>query len=232
MGTHPIFESDFDCLTEKELCKMVEFWQMSASPPCRAVDLTARAVGVELKVTNLDLMKGEQMAPEFVAVNPAHCVPTIRDGDVVLWESRAICQYLCNKYAPESSLYPTCPAKRAKVDFLLNWDLGTLYKAIGEAVYPTIFKGAELDPEKHQALKEKLQFMSDHLLKDDYLCGSEVTIADISIACSLTMPMLIGFDYSEFEKIVAFRKRMEAQTGWAEVTDPFCKWVESMKKKE
>ena len=45
---------------------------------------------------------GEHMTEEFIAVNPAHCVPTIRDEDVTLWESRAICQYLCNKYKPES----------------------------------------------------------------------------------------------------------------------------------
>merc|ERR1719447_2357666 len=101
---------------------MVEFWSMAPSPPCRAVMITAKAVGVELKTTEVDLMKGEQMAPEFVAINPAHCVPTIKDGDLCLWESRAICQYLCNKYGADSSFYPKCPNKRGKVDFLLNWE--------------------------------------------------------------------------------------------------------------
>lgn len=72
--------------------------------------------------------------------------------------------------------------------------------------------------------------LNDHLLKEDYLCGSEITIADISIACSLTMPALIGYDFSPYEKVVAFKKLMEGITGWADVTDPFTKWVESMKK--
>ena len=115
------------------------------------------------------------MAPEFVAVNPAHCVPTMRDGELTIWESRAICQYLANKYQKADSkwvnafvnyttypyklyfftllnnlsLYPTCPEKRAVVDFLLNWDMGTLYgKGIAECIYPQLLHKKEEDPEK------------------------------------------------------------------------------------
>lgn len=39
---------------------MVEFWSMAPSPPCRAVMITAKAVGVELKTTEVDLMKGKK----------------------------------------------------------------------------------------------------------------------------------------------------------------------------
>lgn len=39
-------------------------------------------------------------------------------------------QYLCNKYAPDSLLYPDDPQKRATVDRLLNFDLKTLCKAV------------------------------------------------------------------------------------------------------
>ena len=40
---------------------MVEFWSMAPSPPCRAVMITAKAVGVELKTTEVDLMKGKKI---------------------------------------------------------------------------------------------------------------------------------------------------------------------------
>ena len=50
-------------------------------------------------------------------------MPTIVDGDLSLWESRAILGYLVNKYAPNSSLYPSDPKKRAIVDRTLNFDL-------------------------------------------------------------------------------------------------------------
>ena len=57
-------------------------------------------------------------------------MPVIDDDGYILWESRAIMQYLCNQYAPDSTLYPRDPEKRATVDRLLNFDLKTLSHAV------------------------------------------------------------------------------------------------------
>lgn len=54
----------------------------------------------------------------------------IDDNGFVLWESRAIMQYLCNKYAPNSHLYPSEPRQRATVERLLNFDVKTLSHAV------------------------------------------------------------------------------------------------------
>ena len=100
--------------------------------------LACKFAGVEYEFISLNLMKGEHMNKEFLAINPRHCIPTIVDDDLALWESRAIQQYIVNQYAPESSLYPSEAKARAKVDFWLNWDMGSMYAAIAAAVYPKV----------------------------------------------------------------------------------------------
>lgn len=44
----------------------MDFYYMPLSPPCRAVQMTASALGINLNLKYLDLFKGEQMNPEFI----------------------------------------------------------------------------------------------------------------------------------------------------------------------
>merc|ERR1719312_394705 len=99
------------------------------SPPARSCEIFLRILKIEHDTIELDFSKKEQFSPEFLKFNPAHCVPTLVDGQLSIWESRAILQYLANQYAPGSSFYPSDPQKRAKIDSLLNWDQGTLWDA-------------------------------------------------------------------------------------------------------
>ncbi|KAJ1521391.1 hypothetical protein ONE63_003066 [Megalurothrips usitatus] len=110
----------------------IDLYYLPGSAPCRGAMLTAAAVGVELNLKNTDLMKGEHLTPEFLKLNPQHTIPTLDDNGFALWESRAIQQYLADKYGKSDSLYPKDPAKRALVNQRLYFDMGTLYQRFGD----------------------------------------------------------------------------------------------------
>ena len=67
---------------------------------------TGRALGVraavnyldlECKIVSIDLGRGDQLTPEYCALNPNHKMPTLEDDGFVLWESNAILFYLAAK---------------------------------------------------------------------------------------------------------------------------------------
>lgn len=62
-------------------------------------------------------------------LNPQHCIPTLDDNELVLWESRVILTYLASMYEKDDDkLYPKDVRIRALVDQRLHFDLGTLYQ--------------------------------------------------------------------------------------------------------
>lgn len=97
----------------------VALYNQNGSPPCALVRMVAKHLNAELELRNLDLFKGEHLTAQFMKLNPYHRAPTLDDDGFILYESSAICCYLCNKYAPSSSLYPACPRKKALVDQVL-----------------------------------------------------------------------------------------------------------------
>ena len=69
---------------------------------------------------------GKNDQPEYLAINPNGRVPTLVDGDYVLWESNSIMRYLNLAYGEGSPIYPQAPQARAAVDRWLDWTLSTL----------------------------------------------------------------------------------------------------------
>lgn len=94
------------------------------SPFCRSVLLLARYLKLNVEIKYIDTQKKEQHSPEFLAINPQHCIPTIDDNGFILWESRAILAYLIESKAPE--LVPTSPKEKAIVNQRLHFELGGL----------------------------------------------------------------------------------------------------------
>jgi maleylpyruvate isomerase len=87
------------------------FFRSSASYRVRIV---LNLKGLDFAQVTYQLRKGEQRAPDFLAINPQGLVPALDLGGQVLTQSLAICEYLDETY-PQPPLLPPAPLARAQV---------------------------------------------------------------------------------------------------------------------
>ena len=100
----------------------IELYVFPPSPRAFKVMAVANHLGLDCTLRIVDLTKGEQNTPQYAALNPNMRMPTLKDGDQVVWESNAICQYLAAK-KPESGLLPKDETARLDVTRWQFWDL-------------------------------------------------------------------------------------------------------------
>jgi glutathione S-transferase len=137
----------------------------------------------------LDMSKGEHHQPDFLKLNPFGKVPTIVDGDFVLFESGAILLYLCQKYG----------GKELSIEhqaILTQW---------------TLFANATLAPgifgEENRAreLPKLMTPLNEMLSKHHYLLGDEFSVVDVAVGSTLIyFQMLLKLDLSEYPAIVNY----------------------------
>ncbi len=90
----------------------------------------AEELGTEYERLDAGMAFGVVDTPEYRALNPNGRIPSLRHGEVALWESNAICRYLCLLHGGDArGLYPTTPGARASVERWLDWQLSTLSPA-------------------------------------------------------------------------------------------------------
>ncbi|MGZ8966221.1 glutathione S-transferase family protein [Methylomagnum sp.] len=198
-----------------------------ASPFARKVSIAAILLGVELEAELVDLFVGAGQAPEFLKLNPHGKVPTLVDGDFVLWESNAILQYLGASQA-ETPLYPKDVKIRADIARWQFWEASAWAPACMVYVYENVLKPmlgrGEPDPEELRKGEEKFhrfaKVLDGHLAERDWLVGDGLTLADIAVASSLMYAVSGKYPLEDYANITRWFKQVEALPAWAATAPP------------
>jgi len=200
----------------------IDFYYLPGSAPCRAVQMTAKAVGIDLNLKLTNLMAGEHMTPEYLKINPQHTIPTIVDGDFKLWESRAIMAYLAEQYGKSDSLYPKDPKARAIVNQRLYFDMGTLYQSFAEYYYPQLFAKAPADPEKFKKIETAFEFLNTFLAGSNYAAGEYLTLADLALFATVSTFEVAKFDFSKYANVAKWYEKCKATAPGVDINQAGC----------
>jgi glutathione S-transferase len=129
---------------------------------------------------------GKNREPEYLAMNPNGRVPTLVDGDFVLWESNSIMRYFVRAYRPQSPLYPHAPKLRASTDRWLDWTLSTLQpveRPVFWALVRTPVEQRDMVAIQKDADAAAVQWriVDAYLTERRFITGDEFTLADIAL---------------------------------------------------
>lgn len=159
------------------------------------------AEGKDYERIDAGLAFGVNTTPEYLAMNPNGLVPTLVDGDYVLWESHSIVRLLASQYGM-GTLMPADLRVRADSERWMDWMLGTLSPALANA-----FIGLTRTPKEKQdmaAIKHAFQQSCRHLaildevLKDRLFCvGPDLTVGDLPLGVAVHRWIMLGNDYQE-----------------------------------
>ncbi len=179
----------------------------------------AKYLGTDVTFAYLDLRKGERKSPSYLALNPNGKVPTLTDGDQVLWEADAIMCHLSDRAGAE--LWPH-DARQPEVIRWLSWNSqhflpcgGALY--FEYAIKPHFGLG---DPdgavvtEAQDAFRQLAGILNDHLAGRTWLVGEALTVADFSVAVVLPYAGQVPLPLEEFPEVRRWYDRLSAIEAW------------------
>lgn len=132
---------------------------------------------------------GRVDTPEYLSLNPNGLVPTLVDGDVVVWESNTILRYLAERQGATAFGGKTAIA-RAHISQWMDWQLFSLNAPVHTLFMQLIKVAADKRDQRVidanlEIVQKKLAILSRALPDDGFLTGPDVTAADVVIGMML-----------------------------------------------
>ena len=185
------------------------------TPNARKIGIALIEMGLEWELETVDILAGDQLTPEFLALNPNNKTPVIVDHDgpggerFVLWETGAILLYLAEK---TGRFVPTDPAKRALCWQWLMFQVSGVGPMFGQAIHFTHYakERHEYPTERYTREVDRLLMVLDgQLAKNAWVAGDEYTIADMAMYPYL--PRAVGERAGKYPNVERWFADMQAR---------------------
>lgn len=188
---------------------MLTIYGNNVSGNCHKVAFVCDRLGIPYRWLEVDFLKGETRAPEFLAMNPAGQVPFIRfDDGRLLAQSNAIMLYL----AEGSDLIPADAFERALMNQWLFWEQYSHETAIAvRRFHAFVLKkpDSDIDPVLMEKGNRALGVMEGHLATRRYFVGEKLSLADLALVAYTRFAHEAGFDLAMFPHVRDWVKCVE-----------------------
>lgn len=185
----------------------MKLYDCQAAPNPRRVRIFIAEKGIEIPTVELSIIDGDNLKPEFLAVNPRGVLATLElDDGTAIDEAPAICSYLEAQY-PDPPLLGTTPVERAQV---ISWDrhmehdglnaIGEFFRNSAAPLANRALAGRTGDAQI-PALIERgkrsagifYERLEARLGESEYVAGPNFSLADITALCSVDFAVFAGF---------------------------------------
>ncbi|PAV25390.1 glutathione S-transferase [Tamilnaduibacter salinus] len=164
--------------------------ETKTAPNPRRVRMFLAEKGLLDQVTfeQIDLLKGENLTPEYAAKNPMKKVPVMElDDGTCIAETMAICRYFEELYPESTPMLGRDPLEKAQIEQWLRWIEFYFFMPTGMCFQHTsgYFKDRmncypDWGEECRTNVEKFLHFLNKHLEGREYICGDSLTAADIN----------------------------------------------------
>ncbi len=174
-----------------------------------APHLALREAGLPFDLVKVDLASHKLVADgsDFAKINPKGYVPVLElDDGRRLSEVPAVVQYIAD-LKPQSGLAPAAGTfERYQLQEWLGFISSEIHKTFSPLWNPKTPDETRATNRKN--LESRLAYVARHLAKNDYLMGSQFTVADGYLFTVLGWGPLLGVDTDQWPEIVAYKKRI------------------------
>jgi glutathione S-transferase len=205
-------------LREKEMA-MLKIWGRDNSSNVAKVLWVCEELGLPFERIDLGGKFGGDKEPPYLAKNPNGLIPTIEDGDLVLWESNTILRYLAAKYPGAPTLLPADLGARADMERWMDWQLSVLAVPMSAMFWNLIRLAPEqrdmaaVEAARHKAASAWAT-LDRHLADRAYVGGAHFTIGDIPVGIMGWRWLNLPIERANLPHLAGWVERLKARAGY------------------
>ena len=156
----------------------------------------------------------------YLKLNPNGKVPTLVDGDTVIWESNTILRYLAAKHKKDT-LYPTEPAARTQVERWMDWLLAAV-----NYQYVQVFKDSKKPANERAAtfeadakeLAAQLSILDGAMAGKAWIAGKDFTLADVALGPIMHRCLDFPIALPALGNLKAWREKLKERPAFKKAT--------------